>query len=99
MLLLNTIWILLKPGKIAEIYGIEEVMNLRGMLGHVQRLHIGDCVKEEMFETEKSAIARFWVEANSKESLENLEKKIRSSISVIDINGNDMIWNGEGVDI
>ena len=48
-----------------------------------------------MFETEKSAMARVWIVEETSIKLKELEYKVRNQISVYDVNGNNMVWNGE----
>lgn len=93
----QSIWILLKPGKVSKVYGIDSVNELPEVIGCLQRLKEGDVVTSEMFETEKSVLARVWIVEETYIRLKKLEYKIRNQISVYDLNGNNMIWNG-GVD-
>lgn len=87
-----TIWILLKPGKIEKIKGLENVAKMDGVIGMLQRLQEGSKVKQEHFQTEKSVLARIWIKAATKENLFDLEKRIRAEIKAFDDNGESMIF-------
>lgn len=91
----QSIWILLKPGTVGKVYGIDLVEELPGVIGCLQRLREGAIVTDEMFETEKSAMARVWIVEETSIKLKELEYKVRNQISVYDVNGNNMVWNGE----
>lgn len=90
----QSIWILLKPGKITMVRGINEVREMGNVLECIQRLKVGDVVSKGMFQTEKSSLARVWISADSKEELQRLEKKIRGKIVALDEQGKSMIWEG-----
>lgn len=91
----QSIWILLKPGVVNRIEGISGIEGLAGVLGCLQRLHEGDEISQDMFETEKSALARIWIKAPSFLELKKLAENIRGRIRVFDADGSDMVWEGE----
>lgn len=91
----QSIWILLKPGKVGKVYGIDSIGKLQGVIGYLQRLREGDIVTDEMFETEKSAIARVWIVEENSIKLKELEYKVRNQISVYDLAGKNMVWEGD----
>ena len=90
----QSVWILLKPGVIKKIIGLESVKKNKGVLRVLQRLHEGNTVTESMFETEKSALCRVWITADSDDELELLSRKVREMINVVDDGGKSLIWNG-----
>lgn len=90
----QSVWILLKPGKVGKVNGIDSIDEMPGVIGCLQRLREGDIVTDEMFETEKSVIARVWIVEETFIKLKELEHKVRNQISVYDLNGNNMIWDG-----
>lgn len=87
----QSVWILLKPGRIGKIEGFDAVGNKAGVLRILQRLNVGDEVTEEMFGTEKSALGRIWISADSKVKLQQLESAIRDTIKVYDENGGENV--------
>lgn len=91
----ESIWILLKPGVIGRVEGINGIGEIQGVLECLQRLHEGDVVSEDMFETEKSTFARIWAKANNCDELSRLVKMIRNRIKVFDENDEVMIWEGK----
>ncbi len=91
----QSIWILLSPGKIANISGIEDIKAQKGVLSCLQRLKKGDEVTDKIFQTEKSTFARLWVCADSRQELKKIESSIRKRIIVKDTQGNSMVWEGE----
>lgn len=86
-----SIWILLKPGKIKRIEGIETLEKLGQIAGMVWRKREGDVIKGEEYQTEKSSLARIWIKADTLVELNDVEQKIRNSIRVFDENGEDMV--------
>ena len=89
-----SIWLLLLPGTIGKIYGIDKVIMSSSVLGYIWRLKEGDTVTEEMYQTEKSTLARLWISASSKDDLVNIINEIRNEIKVYDQNGKNMLYDG-----
>lgn len=87
-----SVWLLLMPGTIDKICGMEKVKTYANVLGYVSRLKEGDIVTEEMYQTEKSTLARLWISADSKEKLIGVINDIRSEVKVYDKNGNNMLY-------
>ena len=88
----ESIWILLKPGEISKIEGMDILKLNPNVLGFIQRLRVGDIVQKEEFGTEKSALMRIWVFADSNQEVQNLVKLIRKQIKVTDTYDRSMVW-------
>jgi len=86
-----TLWILLKRGVIKNIYGIKELDNDSSVIFIMQRFNEGDEVLENMVGNEKQVLARIYIVSKTKEQLVSKINSIKSNLSVIDENGNEMI--------
>lgn len=86
-----TLWILLKSGIINNIYGINKLKNDSSVIYILQRFNKGDEVSENMLGTEKQVMARVYIVSDSKKQLVRKINQIKSQLSVLDSNGEEMI--------
>lgn len=86
-----TFWVLLKPGHIQEISGLDEIRNDPCVITIFQRLVAGNHVDPEMLGTERQVLARIYVVTNSIEELVQKSEEYRSKLKVVDEQGNNML--------
>lgn len=89
-----TVWILLKKGKISRIEGVENVLDSKNVITHVQRLKIGDTVDDKMIGTEKQVFSRFYIISDNENELRKTIHIVQDSIKIFDENGYDLVLNG-----
>ena len=89
---IESLWILLNPGKIGKIVGKEKLESNDGVADYMFRLNEGDIVTESMYQTEKSTLARIWIKADSREALERLSNAIRKEVLAFDDEGELMVY-------
>ena len=89
-----TLWVLLKPGKIAAIEGMEEVSADKHIVANVQRFKVGDMVREEWRGTEKQVFTRLYLVCDSKEELAQTLTHYQTSIKIFDEVGNNLVLKG-----
>lgn len=83
--------VLLRGGTITQISGIEETRNLPGVIHMNMMQKIGNVVEETG--TVFQILNKYSLEVESKEALADLIKEIYSKLSVLDENGNEMIFD------
>lgn len=88
-----TLWILLKSGIINNIYGLKELRDDPSVIYIVQRFKEGDRVTESMLGNERQVLARIYVVTDSKKELLTKIGDIQTKLSVIDEDGNNMIFD------
>ena len=86
-----TLWVLLKSGRIQDINGLDELQDDPSVVFIMQRFSIGDIVLEEMIGNERQVLARIYIVTETKVGLGSKINEIKSNLSVIDGDGNDMI--------
>ena len=86
-----TFWILLKSGVIKNITGLNELQGDPSVIFVMQRFFEGDFVSEEMVGNEKQVLARIYIISETRENLISKINEIKSTLSVTDNEGNDMI--------
>ena len=89
--LATTIWVLLKPGKIGAISGIDEVRSQVNVIEVLQRFHTGDLVTSDMIGTERQVFARIYTVAKTKQESIELLDFISRKLSVQDQYGENMV--------
>lgn len=89
-----TLWILLKPGIISKIEGLDELAADKRIVANVQRFHEGDEVKTDWVGTEKQVLTRIYIVCDSKEELASTLEHYQSSIKVFDKSGNNLVLKG-----
>lgn len=89
-----TLWFLLKKGRIKKIAGLEEIEKDPRIVANVQRLYIGDEVKEEWVGTEKQVLARLYLVCDNKKELAETLTEYMDKVKVFDENDNLMVLNG-----
>lgn len=85
-----TIWILLKPGVIGKIQGLEYVESMPCTIKIDQRLKSGDEIFQEWIGTEKQVFARIYTVGNSREECISNAKIIYDHIIIKAVDGHDM---------
>lgn len=80
--------ILVSTGKIAKITGLEQASQLPEVFNFFQLLHEGDTVTR--VGTLQQCLARFQIEAESREKLQEIISLISNTVKVEDENGNNM---------
>lgn len=86
-----TLWILLKEGIIKNIYGIKNLKEDSSVIFIIQRFKIGDRVTKNMVGNEKQVLARIYIISETKKGLASKINSIQKKISVIDVDGNEMV--------
>ena len=86
-----TLWVLLKSGLIKNIYGIKELEKDSSVIFIMQRFNEGETVLENMVGNEKQVLARIYIVSETKVELVSKINSIKSNLSVVDENGNEMI--------
>jgi hypothetical protein len=86
-----TLWVLLNSGVIKNIYGLKELEKDSSVIFIMQRFNKGEEVLENMVGNEKQVLARIYIVSKTKEELVSKINSIKSNLSVIDENGNEMI--------
>lgn len=86
-----TVWILLRAGTIGVIDGVDSIRSHPGIIYILQRFNVGSVVTDAMLGTERQVFARIFTVSNSKyESAENIDY-IFKHLSIMDVEGNNMI--------
>ena len=86
-----TLWILLKSGIIKNIYGLKELRDDPSVIYILKRFNEGDEVLENMIGTERQVMARIYIVSDSKQQLVQKINQIKSQLSVLDSNGEEMV--------
>jgi len=86
-----TLWVLLKSGRIQDIRGLDDLQDDPSVIFIMQRFSIGDIVLEEMIGNERQVLARIYIVAETKFNLGSKINEIKTTLSVIDEKGNEMI--------
>jgi len=87
----STIWLLAKEGEIAEISGLDKILNDFNIIRIVQRLYVGDKITKEMIGTEAQVVARVYLESETLNSTENTKNYIEKTIKIIDYHGINLL--------
>lgn len=86
----ETIWILLKIGRISKIQGLE-ILNLSNcVVKYLKRFNIGDIVSKEMIGTESQVFARIYLVSNNLNILRDKTTLIKYSLKIYDVNNVEM---------
>lgn len=85
---------LVKPGRIGDIKGLEEVRGIPGVIAVHQMLYNGDIVKAEHKGTLHQVAVRVFAYAETKPDLKNLICEITQKIVIIDEKGSNMLLEG-----
>lgn len=84
----------LRIGTIAKVMGMELIPQMEGVVNFTHFCDIGDSILPKHINTLSQLYGRIMVVRNSKKELFESLKTIRDTISVFDIDGNDMIiWD------
>jgi biotin carboxylase len=85
---------LVKPGIIGKINGIEEILNIPGVVDVVLNHIEGEEIPESAKGTLQQIIIRVLATASSQSHLKELLDKIYGSLKVISVDGKDMLLDG-----
>lgn len=80
--------VLIHPGRISEIAGLEEVRNLNGVVSVIQLLEVGEEVT--MVGTLQQVLARIHLVLDNKDKIKETIEDIYKLVRVLDDTGNDM---------
>lgn len=92
-----TLWILLKPGKIEKIEGLNDWKDDEHVIANIQRLYEGDNVLPEWEGTEKEVLTRLYIVCDTKEELANKLEEYQQKVRVINTSGQEMQLRGFNV--
>lgn len=85
--------IFLNEGTITQIFGVDEIKQMYGVVNFSQLKSINDKITDKDIGTLNQSFARFHVVADSIEQLKKLIDRILNKIIVLDKNGKNMILN------
>ncbi len=84
----------LRTGRIAKVIGMELIPQMEGVVNYTHFCDVGDSILPKHINTLSQLFGRIMVVRNSKKELFESLKTIRDTISVLDIDGNEMIiWD------
>lgn len=89
-----TLWFLLKPGRIAEIRGLDGIVGTCGVVENVQRFRDGDEILPEWAGTEKQVLARLYIVCDTFASLKASIDECLARVRVVDAAGRNMLLKG-----
>lgn len=89
--LATTIWILLRPGRICSISGLNELRNHPNVVEILKRFDVGDIVSPEMVGTERQVFARIYTISESVDDSSQVVRFINENMSITDEFGENMI--------
>ena len=84
-------------GEIGFIDGIEESLNIKGVIGIMQSHNVGDEIKG--YGTTDNVAIRFFISCETKRQLISAIKQIKSSVVINNIDGNNMIVSDYNLDL
>jgi hypothetical protein len=87
----TTLWVLLKPGKIAANSGLEAIRSHPNVIEVLLRFQPGDVVTPDMIGTERQVFARIYTTAQTPDESNNVLRFIHETLSVEDEFGTDMV--------
>ena len=93
-----TYWVLLGAGTIADIKGLDDLETDSHVVANIQRLNAGDTIRENWIGTEKQVLTRLYFVCDSKKELAETIEEYRNRISVLDVNGKEMVVDAVDVD-
>lgn len=87
----HTIWLLIQPGVIKNIFGINKLLKCKNIFDFRQRFHVGDRINKELVGTEGQVFARIYVKSQNSSDLIEVINLIKNHIKVSDRKGNSML--------
>jgi hypothetical protein len=87
----TTIWVLLKSGKIGEVFGLDKIRNDKSVSFLLQRFNENDVVEPGMIGTERQVFARIYAQCDSFEKLGEKIIELKKMLTINDVNGENMI--------
>src|SRR5699024_358214 len=85
---------LMKPGTIKELRGIEEILNIPGVIDAVPTRGEGETLPEEAKGMLRQITLRVFATAKYKKELENLLNQIYDKLEIIGDNGENLLLEG-----
>ena len=86
-----TIWILVRPGHIKKIIGLDLIERYPSVICVSQRLNENDIVKEEWNQTERQVAVRIYAQCNHPSELEKTITYIEANVKITNLEGESMI--------
>lgn len=86
-----TVWVLLNPGKIASIVGLDLIKKHKAFLDIVQRFGVGDVVDDTMLGTERQVFARIYLAAEDFDMLRCAVESVHNQLFVLSDSQSNMI--------
>lgn len=86
-----TVWFLLKPGIIEQIYGLDYVKNHPSVDFAIQRFEIGDEITSQMQGTERQVFLRIFMHCKNESELKATIKDFQNRLKVLTPSGENLI--------
>jgi hypothetical protein len=87
----RTIWVLGKPGLVANIEGIDEIHKISEVISIQARFSVGDQITEEMMGTERQVLMRIHLLSETEEVLDYANNLIVKKLHVMNAGGESLI--------
>lgn len=87
----RTIWVLGSPGKVSAISGIEAIRLDYRVISIQSRFSLGEKIEDSMIGTERQVLMRIHLLAESRSSLDQINRTVVEKLSISDENGNSLI--------
>ena len=87
----TTLWVLLKPGRLGTIEGLQAIRSHPQVIEVLQRFQTGDVITPDMAGTERQVFARIYTTAQTPEESSLVLRFIHATLSVTDDHGADMV--------
>ena len=86
-----TIWVLLGPGKIGNIDGLNEIKDDESVNEVIQRFYLNDIVTNDMVGNEKQVFARIYLVEDSQQLIKEKILRFQKALRITDTDGKNMI--------
>ncbi|MDD2323777.1 MAG: ATP-grasp domain-containing protein [Bacteroidales bacterium] len=83
--------ILVRPGKIKKIDGLEKIFEIPEVLNIINELDEGDVIKYEHLGTLKQIATRIYLKLHNRSKIQEILDKININLSIMDVSGNNLI--------
>jgi len=87
-----SLWPILKPGKIKNIIGLDELKKIHEIIDIVQFYYVDGIINESCIGTLKQALLKLFIVTDTKEMLIGTIKHIQNELKVIDENNETMLF-------
>lgn len=81
----------LRPGKIGQVIGVDELSKSDHCINILQYYRVGDTVSSASYGTFSQAFARIYLKAKSKTELNEAIQYARETVDVLDVNGDSLV--------